>query len=273
MMQWIDSHAVLLQALLWMAALGGFFVYQRRPHAPGSMPAPVPSARAAGGWLALSLVAALALAAMAAHVQAGLMAAAGAPSTVGPAPAPWIDWLALDQGVERWVQTQGDAAWLPAVRALTQLGHVGWMALLGLLTCTWLLRRRAWLLAGVWALGVAGVGLWIRILKLAIGRARPEVRWAVEHGYSFPSGHSAGTLVCYGLLVWVVVRLLRPAHPHAWAALAVLVVLAVGGSRILLGVHYVSDVVAGWLLGLAWLACVLGLEALAQRWLARTARH
>ena len=270
MMQWIDTYAVLLMALLLIAAAGGFFALQRHPNAVVGTQASNPSAWMVWGWWALSLVAALGLAAMTAHVQAGLAVAPDSFPAAGMAQSAWVDWLALDEGVQHWVQMQGDAAWLPAVNALTQLGHVGWMALLGLLTCAWLLQRRAWLLAGAWALGVAGVGLWIRILKVAIGRDRPEVQWVVEHGYSFPSGHSAGTLVCYGLLVWVLVRLLRPTHSCLWAALAALLVLAVGCSRILLGVHYVSDVVGGWLLGLAWLACVLGLTAMAERWMART---
>lgn len=259
MMQWIDTHAVPLLALLLLAAAGGFFAARRwlRPPVAGLH-------GSTQRWLGLGLLAALGLAGLAWSVHAG-----GAPGATLPAPVGTMPGLVLDHSVQRWVQSQGDAPWLPLVRAFTQLGHPVGMAVLGVCVCLFLLYRRAWLLAGAWVLGVAGVGLWVRILKLALGRDRPEVRWALEQGYSFPSGHSAGTLVCYGLLAWIGLVLLRPAHPRRWMALAAVVVVGVGASRVLLGVHYVSDVLAGWLLGLAWMALVVWLTHGAWRLLLR----
>lgn len=261
MMQWIDTHAVPLLALLLLAAAGGFFVLQRGLLAPVATPSTPAAARySTRRWLVLCLVAAVGLIGLAWSVHAG-----GTPGGALPAPVDNLPGLALDHRVQRWVQSQGDAAWLPLVRAFTQLGHPLWMVLLSVAVGAWLLRRRAWLLAGAWVLGTAGVGLWVRILKLGLGRDRPEVRWALEQGYSFPSGHSAGTLVCYGLLTWMALVLLRPAHPRRWMALAAAAVLGVGASRVLLGVHYVSDVLAGWLLGLAWLSGVVALTHVAWR--------
>lgn len=254
MMQWIDIYAAPLLALLLTAALGGFFVHQRL----GLRPSPAGVPGSAWPWLALGGLAALAMAGMTWSVAQG-MAPAAAQGSAG------VDWLVLDHRVQVWVQTLGQAAWMPVVRAWTQLGHVLWMAALGMLACIWLLYRRAWLLLGAWVVGVAGVGLWVRILKTQVARERPEVRWAMEHGYSFPSGHSAGTVVCYGLLAWVWLALARPAQPRWVVAGTVAVVLGVGISRVLLGVHYVSDVLAGWLLGLAWLSLVIGMAELARK--------
>lgn len=252
MMQWIDIFAAPSLALLLIAAVGGFFVHQRLGLKPVSSGAPGSAWR----WLALGGVAALAMIAMTWSVAQG-MTSSTAQDGAG------VDWLVLDHQVQVWVQSLGQAAWMPVVRAWTQLGHVLWMAALGMLACVWLLYRRAWLLLGAWVVGVAGVGLLVRILKTQVARDRPEVRWAMEHGYSFPSGHSAGTLVCYGLLAWVWLTLARPAQPRWVVAGTVVTVLGVGVSRVLLGVHFVSDVLAGWLLGLAWLALVIGMAEMA----------
>lgn len=258
MMQWIDTYAVPLLVLLLIAAAGGFFVHERwrLPAYPAGAPAHAPR------WLALGVLASLAMGGMTWSVEMGAQPAA---TSTTASCLLCVNWMALDHQVQAWVQTQGAAPWMPLVRAFTQLGHVGWMAALGVATCAWLVYRRAWVLAGAWVLGVAGVGLWIRILKHLVGRARPDVRWAMEQGYSFPSGHSAGTLLCYGLLAWVFLVLARPAHGRWVIALTALVVLGVGMSRILLGVHYVSDVLAGWLLGLAWLGVVVGLAEVARQ--------
>lgn len=252
MMQWVDTYAAPLLALLWIAAAGGFFVHERLrlpvcdAHAAASL-------RAAWGWCVLGLLCALVLGWMAWNMaQGGSGACAGC-----------VDWLALDGRVSAWVRAQGDAPWLPAVKLLTQLGHMGWMAALGVCMSVWLLRRRAWLQLGAWALGVAGVGLCVRIIKHGVGRERPEVRWVLEQGYSFPSGHSAGTLVCYGLMAWLWISMARSATRPV-VALTLLVVAGVGLSRIVLGAHYASDVLAGWLLGLAWLAMVVGAADMAR---------
>jgi len=118
---------------------------------------------------------------------------------------------------------------------------------------------------GVWLLGTAGAGLWTRAIKSAVARPRPAEAWVAEGGHSFPSGHSAGTLALFGLLVWLLLPHLRRAWrlPLALAALAL--ALGVGASRVLLRVHYASDVLAGWLLALAWGACVVCLAEWALR--------
>ncbi|MFD6327218.1 phosphatase PAP2 family protein [Streptomyces sp. NPDC058442] len=94
------------------------------------------------------------------------------------------------------------------------------------------------------------------LLKLAVVRPLPQLPDPVDHavGYAFPSGHALTGMVGCGVLL----VLLRPALCGAWRAVAwsvaAVTVIGVGFTRIALGVHWVSDVVAGWLLGLAVLA-------------------
>ena len=127
---------------------------------------------------------------------------------------------------------------------------------LGLVLVVVLARQRRDRLA-VWVgVTIGGSGLVSGGAKLLFGRDRPVLDTAVASapGLSFPSGHALGSIVGIGVLVLLVEsRLSRPARLAAVVA-AVLVVLTVGWSRVGLGVHFVSDVLAGWLLGGAWLA-------------------
>jgi membrane-associated phospholipid phosphatase len=92
-------------------------------------------------------------------------------------------------------------------------------------------------------------------LKLIIGRLRPVVPDPIAHGggNSFPSGHSLSSFIVYGALLLVFLPVVKKRwRPYAIALVALLIV-AVGFSRIALGVHFVSDVVGAWCLGVAWL--------------------
>ena len=106
------------------------------------------------------------------------------------------------------------------------------------------------------ALNLALVVVLNQVLKFLVQRPRPEgFRLAAETGFSFPSGHSMAAMAFFGLLIWMAWhyerdRVVRIGCSVALAAL----IVAVGVSRIYLGVHYASDVVAGFCVSLAWLA-------------------
>ena len=125
------------------------------------------------------------------------------------------------------------------------------------LVALWLLVRQrrfrlgGWVLVTLWGGALLGV-----VLKEAVDRTRPDLVDAVATapGFSFPSGHALGGTVACGLLVLVLGPLLSPRwRAVAWVA-AVLAVLAVCFARVGLGVHYLTDVTAGVVLGVAWLA-------------------
>jgi len=92
-------------------------------------------------------------------------------------------------------------------------------------------------------------------VKLLVDRPRPVVDHPVATalGNSFPSGHAMASTITYGALVLAFLPLLSRRRRRVAAAGAVVVVLAVGCSRLLLGVHFLTDVIGGYVLGLAWL--------------------
>jgi membrane-associated phospholipid phosphatase len=98
---------------------------------------------------------------------------------------------------------------------------------------------------------MVGAAVLEAVSKLAVARNRPEFAHPVASaaGKSFPSGHALSAVVAFGL----VVLLVPPRVKLAAGVIGTVAVLLVSYSRVALGVHYVSDVVAGWLLGAAWL--------------------
>jgi undecaprenyl-diphosphatase len=117
-----------------------------------------------------------------------------------------------------------------------------------------LARRRAWLTAAWMVVAVAAISPLTTVIKNVVGRPRPPFANGGAHlqSLSYPSGHASGiaTSVVVGLvLAW---PLLTARGRRLWLAVGVVVIVVVGFSRMWLGVHYLSDVVAGWSLGLAW---------------------
>lgn len=130
-----------------------------------------------------------------------------------------------------------------AVRALVYLPVLIWLAV-----------RRQWWTAGWVALAVGLIAPITTLLKEAVGRVRPPFAdgGARYESLAFPSGHASGvaTLVTVGLiLLWPV---LAPRARQAWLAVGVVLAVLVGLTRVWLGVHWLSDVLAGEALGLGW---------------------
>lgn len=127
-------------------------------------------------------------------------------------------------------------------------------------------RGAAWTLP----IAIIGAGIIIQGVKLVIKRPRPSFFAPLLHesGFSFPSGHSLIAMVVYGLLGYFALHLCKnPAARLAVRIVTVLVVVAIGTSRVYVGVHYPTDVLAGWIAGVPWLIACLGLhEVLAHRW-------
>lgn len=163
----------------------------------------------------------------------------------------------LDQGIAEWIVDHRSSALTPLAWALTTVGSevsVGALALILLAWCWTRGRRQDAVLV---ALAMGGAAALTFGLKLAVHRPRPgaDLRipgGAVDHAWSFPSGHTLTTTVLMTLVVLVLGPALAGARRLALALACALLALAVGASRLYLGYHWASDVVAGLLIGLGW---------------------
>lgn len=123
------------------------------------------------------------------------------------------------------------------------------------------LHRRNWraVTAG-WVLVFGGGKLMEALLKHTFHRTRPigALQHLANPTYSYPSGHAMGAMIGYGVLAYMaLLRVHRPAARAAVTATAALMILAVGLSRLVLAVHYFTDVVGGYAAGAVWLALSL----------------
>lgn len=143
----------------------------------------------------------------------------------------------------------------------TDLGGIAGMTLVAVMGSIWQTAIKHKTLAVAWLLIVIGGAAVNQGVKVMFGRARPSNPEAVVHerNNSYPSGHSMGSAIGYGLLGYalVVPQRHRPRRIVA-VNLMIVIVLAVGLSRIYLRAHWFSDVFAGWTLGGAWLFFCLG---------------
>lgn len=172
----------------------------------------------------------------------------------------WDPLTALDERVSAAAvsATRDSAALRAAALGFTHLGAPLLIyALAGVLAVVLLRvgRRRSALLL---ALAVAGAYLLSTTGKLVVGRDRPSFPDPISmaQGASFPSGHATGSAAFYAALAVVLLPVLRDRWRRALVAAAVLIPIGVAATRVLLGVHYASDVTAGLLLGWGWaVAC------------------
>lgn len=112
-------------------------------------------------------------------------------------------------------------------------------------------------------IGIAGGSLFNQLLKLIFHRQRPTLhRLIIESGYSFPSGHSMDSFIFYGMLCMLFFMFLRSRIAKGIIILiSIFIIMMIGLSRIYLGVHFPSDVLAGYAAGGVWLTiCLIGLK-------------
>jgi membrane protein DedA with SNARE-associated domain/membrane-associated phospholipid phosphatase len=208
------------------------------------------------------------------HLTLGLVAAAGCLWLFGGLAEDVVTndpLVRFDRAVADYLHASATPALTTFFLIVTAFGSIGAVALLGVLVAAFLARRRQWFLLGTWVAAVVGSAVLNRLLKELFARPRPffEHPLLVETSYSFPSGHAMESLVVYGMLSYFAVLALKTWRAQvAVIFAAALLVLLIGLSRMYLGVHYFSDVAAGYAAGGLWLsALVTGAETI------RRARH
>ncbi len=148
-----------------------------------------------------------------------------------------------------------------ATQLLTDLGGgATWWVLLSVATAYLLVRRQPGLALFVAVTGLGGA-LLNRAVKAAVGRARPELAEPLSQagGFAFPSGHTMSSAIGVTVLLIVFLPLLAARWRRPAVVAGALFAIAVGLSRIVLGVHWVSDVLGGWLLSAVWLLVMTAL--------------
>ena len=176
----------------------------------------------------------------------------------------------FDIAAAAWIHARVTPVGLRVFQVITDIGSPIVVSLLVVAMAGWCWRRRERVLAIGVVIICAGEALLDKVLKTVIHRNRPEFAARFLHGqsFSFPSGHAFGSMVAYGLLAYLLITFYRPA-PRArrliLAGIATLI-LAIGVSRVYLGVHYPSDVIGGFAAGIAWLSiCLTGIRLARER--------
>ena len=251
LVEWIAAHALpLWAALIVLACLTGDVAWQwnRRQRDSALQQGREPVVMRTRTAIALLLAALLLFAAIA--------------LAIGVEAAGWLP--GFDSALAEDLRQRMQPAVLRVVAAASHLGDLGSVATMTAIVLAVLLMRRQLQLATCWTIAMAGIVPLNSGLKALFQRPRPlhNHGFIVEHSWSFPSGHAFGAIVFYGMLAYVLLRLL----PHRWhrvvIAAAIAMVTVIGLSRIVLQVHYFSDVVAGYASGLIWLVlCIAGVES------------
>jgi undecaprenyl-diphosphatase len=149
----------------------------------------------------------------------------------------------------------GHKAIVSVVKAVTYLGSnaVLWTVIAAAVII--LAIRKRWWLASYLLVTGAGALVLDPVLKSLVGRLRPVVAHPIAYGTgdSFPSGHALGSIVCYGAILLVFLPAARGRWRPAFITVITALVVLIGISRLLLGVHFLSDVIGAWALGITWL--------------------
>jgi membrane-associated phospholipid phosphatase len=183
--------------------------------------------------------------------------------------------VAVDKPLTTWIAAHRNNQITSALRVFTQLGSpLTLLVVMAIVAAGVAASGRSAVPLGVGALAIGGFGLSVVIVKLVVGRPRPPLPLATmaTEGYSFPSGHATGISVVGIISTWLLIRRWirsRAGQVAAWIFVSG-VIAAVGFSRIYLGVHYLSDVIAGWTLGALWAGVLI---AATELWEARPSRR
>lgn len=165
----------------------------------------------------------------------------------------------FDDAARLFVHQFASPALTEAMRFASFLGSMLFLGIFGAIVfvCFWLLKRRraAWL----FAVTMGGAGILLLTLKTVIHRARPEPYFdtILPASYSFPSGHALASFCFYGALAAIITARVENVRVRVvvWIC-AALIVAWIGISRVYLGVHFPSDVLAGYTAALVWVVAV-----------------
>lgn len=174
----------------------------------------------------------------------------------------------LDLSVLNWLQLHGSERGERVFQIVSWLG-APILVVSDIAVAIALAVRRRWHWFTLWAVAIVGGVVLDEALKLVFRRVRPAVasEFISSGSWSFPSGHAMNALVGYTMLAYLLCRHVPSTRTRVYLSLGTAILIAaIGFSRLYLGVHYFSDVIAGYLAGGAWvMACI----AINERYYAR----
>ncbi|HSM83921.1 MAG TPA: phosphatase PAP2 family protein [Nodosilinea sp.] len=171
--------------------------------------------------------------------------------------------FAVDEAILLWINQFSSPALDRVMLTATRLGDPSTVIPVACMAFGWLWWRRQRLMAKIFAITCMGGVVLSTGLKLLFGKPRPEL-WSqliTESTYSFPSGHALGSMVLYGFLAYL---LAQHFTRQRWLVygLATVLIGAIGLSRLYLGVHWPTDVLAGYGIGYLWISGCIALMKL-----------
>ncbi len=212
--------------------------------------------RSIGRWLRTSafvrVVAGFALAAI-------VLAAAGwlvtGPYRQSPA--------AFDASIRTAMRQMQSPMWNTLFLAITKLGSTLYLTIIGVVVGIIFIILRSFRSLLILIVVMAGQGILDRGCKWIIARPRPSslINYRAVESFSFPSGHAIASLCLYGTIAWIVAsRLENSAAKAGTGIFAAVLIFLIGMSRVYIGVHYPTDVMAGFLAAAIWTAAVLSTD-------------
>ncbi len=158
--------------------------------------------------------------------------------------------------IHQWANPAFDRLML----SITSLGDPEFVLIIVAVSIGWLLWQRQFSEVKILILACAGALVLNQGMKLIFSRPRPTLWPSLLHetSFGFPSGHAIGSIVLYGLLAYLY-AVYRPRHAQGIYFCAALLISLIGFSRLYLGVHYPTDIIAGYITGWLWLMVCIGL--------------
>jgi undecaprenyl-diphosphatase len=185
-------------------------------------------------------------------------------------------FVVIDDAVLTWAHNYWGPTLNQVMLFFTTMGSMVVLAVFVTLIAFALLRSGRWIDAIGLIVASAGAGLLNQVLKTIFQRVRPDLFSGPFYltSYSFPSGHSMGSLACYGMMAFIGARLLRRRGQRILLILgAALLILCIGFSRIYFDVHYPTDVLGGFTAGAIWLVITIILVQIAEWYALRRTAH
>jgi undecaprenyl-diphosphatase len=169
---------------------------------------------------------------------------------------------AIDIAIERWIDTGRGALPIDVFYWITMIGDARVIIVTIVAIAIVFFRHRLWGYKAGFAVALFGSIAMSEALKYIVARPRPLPPFPLLDvpGYSFPSMHATVSVATFGFLAYAVMKRMHPPHLRKIvASFLILLPFLIGFSRVYLGVHYPSDVLAGWLIGavLLWIGILV----------------